>query len=128
MLRDPKTELSNIFAFALGVSSIEGTVIERRIIEAVEGGSSKNMLYKPRSGGMNKNRGRYNDVQMDYIMNHCAEPLSVFGYTNDPLGYENDYCFFDYGKSNPYESKFELFKQLNKEMLEHISKNRNMME
>ncbi len=62
MIRDPKQELSNIFAFALGVESIAGTVIERRIIETVEGGSSKNMLYKPRSGGVNKNKDKYTDV------------------------------------------------------------------
>ena len=122
MITDPKSELSKIFAFSLGVPSVEGTVIEKQIIETVEGGSKKNMLYKPRQegGGINKNRSRYTEEQIAYIKEHCAEALSMFGYTNNPTGEKNDCAFFDFADKNPHSASFEGFRQLNKEMIEYI--------
>ena len=118
MISDPRNELCKIFSFSLGVPSIEGTVIEQRIIETVEGGAQKNMLYKPRQGGggINKNRSKYSEAQIAYIMEQCAEALSIFGYTNNPSGKQNDYAFFDFAESNPHSASFEEFRKLNTEM------------
>jgi len=51
LISDPKKVLSEIFCIALGVESLEGTVMEQRIEEVVKKGSSGNALYKPRPGG-----------------------------------------------------------------------------
>jgi hypothetical protein len=66
LMREPLPILSKIFSFSLGVPSIEGTIIERRILETINSGSSGNTLYKPRSGGggINKNLARYSADQI----------------------------------------------------------------
>ena len=65
LLSDPQTTLSDIFSFALKVENIKGTVIEKRIMDAVNQGSKGNTLYKPRqNGGINKNKDKYNEKQM----------------------------------------------------------------
>lgn len=40
LMRDPAPILSKIFSFSLGVPSIEGTIIERRITDTISAGSS----------------------------------------------------------------------------------------
>ena len=42
ILQDPKRELTNIFKFILGMDSIEGTVIERRIEDVIKMGAKAN--------------------------------------------------------------------------------------
>lgn len=61
LLVDPKKTLSDILGFALQTKSVEGTIIERRIVEAIQAGQNGNTLYKPRSGGINKNRDKYSE-------------------------------------------------------------------
>ena len=39
VLQDPRRELTNIFKFILGMDSIEGTVIERRIEDVIKMGT-----------------------------------------------------------------------------------------
>jgi hypothetical protein len=53
--------LSEILGFALGEKNIEGTFIEQRIMEAISAGKHGNTLYKPRSGGINKNLDKYTE-------------------------------------------------------------------
>lgn len=60
-------------------------------------GSSGNTLYKPRQGGVNKNKHRYSEEQMAFIMENLEEQLNFWGYTKIP-GEEHDYEFFDYGE------------------------------
>jgi hypothetical protein len=55
VLAQPKEELHKLFRFILGMETLEGTVIEKRIEEILAMGSEKNRAYKPRSGGSNKN-------------------------------------------------------------------------
>jgi hypothetical protein len=45
--------------FILGMDSIEGTVLEQRIEDVVSMGSASTQIYKPRSGGSNKNLMNY---------------------------------------------------------------------
>lgn len=45
--------------FILGMDSLEGTVIEQRIEEVVSMDKKSTQVYKPRSGGSNKNLGNY---------------------------------------------------------------------
>jgi hypothetical protein len=61
LLTKPKEILSEMFCFVLGIPSLEGTVMEARIDEIINGGTKENVLYKPRSGGMNKNKHNYTE-------------------------------------------------------------------
>ena len=84
LVTDPASVLSKMFAFVLGVPDIEGTFIEKRMMEVISTGSKGNTLYKPRSGGagFNKNKDKYNEQQMQYIMENLEDLLNFFGYTD----------------------------------------------
>ena len=45
---DPEPELRNLFKFILGLDSLEGTVIDKRIKDVMAMGAKKNQTYKPR--------------------------------------------------------------------------------
>jgi hypothetical protein len=53
------------------------------------------MVYKPRSGGINKNLKNYTPEQLEYAKNYNEELLHIFGYAddNDP---NNITPFFDF--------------------------------
>ena len=59
ILANPEEELQNLFKFILGLESIEGTVLEKRITDVMALGSKKNQTYKPRQGGVNRNLANY---------------------------------------------------------------------
>jgi len=117
LIRDPQTVLNDIFAFTLGTPDIKGTNIERRILDTLKTGAEGNTLYKPRQGGVNKNRDKYSEEQMKLIMETLEEPLNFWGYTRVP-GQPNDFGFFDYGPDadEGLAEKYMGFKQLNDEM------------
>ena len=54
LLSKPKEILTNVFRFLLSADDISGTVIEALIAKATYTGEAP-QLYKPRSGGINKN-------------------------------------------------------------------------
>ena len=53
--------------FVLGIESIEGTVMEKRIDEVLNWEPSKNQGYKPRKTGKNKNLQHYTPEMIDYV-------------------------------------------------------------
>jgi hypothetical protein len=54
LMNNKKDTLLKVFAFVMGVESLEGTYIERRIDQILESESS-GTSYKPRSGKINSN-------------------------------------------------------------------------
>ena len=60
VLKNPREELRNLMMFILGIDDLDGTVIEKRIDEVLALGSAASQVYKPRSGGVNKNLSNYN--------------------------------------------------------------------
>lgn len=68
---------------------------------------------------MNKNKDKYNEEQMQYIMDNMEEYLNFFGYTTAPEGNEpNPYSFFDYKEKAKaeYVEQYYGFEKLNQEM------------
>ncbi|CDW90322.1 fbox domain containing protein [Stylonychia lemnae] len=124
LLLDAQSTLSEIFSFALRVKDIKGTFIEQRIIEVINSGSKGNTLYKPRQGGINKNKDKYTESQMKYIMDNLEDLLNFFGYT-DHQGVKNDFEFFTYGENASQESsdKFEGFRKLNEQTWNYLMNN-----
>lgn len=53
-------------------------------------------MYKPRSGGVNKNKDKYTDDQMKFIMENLEDLLHFWGYTRTPDAPIYDFGFFDY--------------------------------
>ena len=56
---NPEPELRDLFKFILGLDSLEGTVIDKRIKDVMAMGAKKNQTYKPRQGGTNRNISNY---------------------------------------------------------------------
>lgn len=54
--------IKEVFKFTLGVKSIEGTFIEKRISDVVGGKEKVTQLYKPRSGQINSNLRYFNEA------------------------------------------------------------------
>ena len=59
VIANPTEELTNLYKFILGMESLKGTVIEKKIEEVVNMNPRKNQAYKPRTGGANKNLKSY---------------------------------------------------------------------
>ena len=98
VLQDPATELTKLFQFILGLESLEGTVIEKRIEETLQMGAKKNQAYKPRQGGVNKNLKNYRPQQIDYVKEVNEEIFHIFGYAN----MSNEKAFQDVPNNTPY--------------------------
>ena len=62
LLTDPIPHLNDVFRFIFGQESIEGTFLEKRIIEVTMQGTKSNTVYKPRSGGINYNASKYTET------------------------------------------------------------------
>lgn len=93
---NPKRELSNLMKFILGMDSLEGTVIEKRIEDVVSMGSKSTQVYKPRSGGSNKNLANYTSDQLKYQSETNEDLIHFFGYVVDEKNPENNTPYFDY--------------------------------
>lgn len=64
-------------------------------------GSSSTQVYKPRSGGSNKNLQNYTEEQLEYVKKMNEDLIHYFGYVND--GNPNNITpFFDFkGQAKP---------------------------
>ncbi len=84
LIANPYQIAKEVFAFVLGVPSIDGTYLDYRIKHVMNQGASSNTLYKPRSGSVNSNLSFYTDDQLDYIKRECRDQLLYFGYAQSP--------------------------------------------
>ena len=55
VIANPKKEINEVMRFALGMESIEDTVLEHRINEVLNWDPAKNQGYKPNNRGRKKN-------------------------------------------------------------------------
>jgi hypothetical protein len=56
-----------VFEFLLGIESVEGLYIGKRIDDVMNKNAKAGVLYKPRSGKMNSNLKYYNEEQFEYV-------------------------------------------------------------
>jgi len=59
VIRNKQHELNELMRFILGMETIEGTVIEKRIQDVMGMSAKAQQVYKPRSGGVNKNIDKF---------------------------------------------------------------------
>ena len=125
LVTDPEPVLTELFKYLLEVPSIEGTVVEQRIKDAVaynkQGGGRLYKLKKTTGTNLNKCLDEYSKEQMGWIKTELKEYLYCFGYVKQP-GIDNQTAFFDYEEESKGENegKFNRFKELNKQALESV--------
>lgn len=73
LINNPYQITKEVFAFVLGVPSIEGTYLDYRIKQVINKGTTSSTLYKPRSGSVNSNLGFYTDEQLTHINKMCRD-------------------------------------------------------
>ena len=83
--------------FILDVDSIEGTIVEKRVLEKCSKGNAPKSTYKMKSTStsLSRNIGEYTDEQIDHMKVELREFLHFFGYTNHPE-VEHNTAFFEY--------------------------------
>ena len=83
-------------------------------------GKDATVVYKPRSGGINKNLSNYKPEQLEYTKNYNEDMIHFFGYAEDGKE-ENRTPFFDYqGKAKPENvAMMNQFKEMNKQSIKN---------
>ena len=124
VLANPRQELQSLMKFILGMDSIEGTVIEQRIEDVLAMGKASSQVYKPRSGGSNKNMQNYTAEQIEYQKSVNEELIHFFGYCKDDSIKDNLTPFVDYGGKAKPESVRQInkYKELNTRAFENRRK------
>lgn len=99
MVENPRKILEEIFCFVLGVKSLDGTYIGKRIQDIT--GKETNTICKPREGGVqaNRNIGKYSKEQIEMLKQTYRENLIYFGYIKHPT-IDNKLAFFDFDDLN----------------------------
>ena len=96
LLLEPETALTDLFKFLLDKESLEGLTIAERISKACNEGMSQSqtnqdtsatqtqvkqhVVYKPRSGKINKNIHRFTEMQLSFLYNKCSKHILHFDY------------------------------------------------
>ena len=102
MVLNPAPVLCELFRFILGVESIEGTVVEKRINDYVAKGSTSASVYKLKAdpkANLSRNRGMYTENQIEqYFKNACRDYIYYFNYCDHPEEGKADAntTFFEY--------------------------------
>jgi hypothetical protein len=87
LLHDPQTVLNSALAFMLGVPTLEGTYLEKRISDTLAKGKEEaGTLYKPRAGGVGKSSSMFTDEQKAIVAKICGRYIKFLGYDDPSLG------------------------------------------
>ena len=117
VVKDPAKELKEVFRFILGMESIEGTVIERRVDEVAAWSAEQNQSYKPRTEAqtaVNKNLKNFRQVQLDQMKSDHEKLFHIFGYVKHAKN-DNKTPLIDYeGKASKENvDNINYYKKLN---------------
>ena len=94
-MSNPRKELTELMKFILGMDTLEGTVIEQRIEDVLSMDKTSTQVYKPRSGGSNKNIMNYTPEQIEFQKSFNEYLIHYFGYAADGKP-DNNTPYFDY--------------------------------
>ena len=84
---DPKPVLMELFAFMLEVSSIEGTIVEKRILDYCAKGNNAASVYKLKAQptrNLSRNVNMYTPEQIEFMKEACRDYLYYYGYVDHP--------------------------------------------
>ena len=120
---DPIPVMVEAFKFLLDVPSIEGTVIEKRILDKC-GKNIPKSLYKLKSleQNLNRNIGLYSPELLEQMKTKLKDHLYFFGYINHPL-VKHETAFFEFDRHEEADlANFSAFKNLNEKALAALEK------
>ena len=80
LISDQRKEMAGIYQFMLGLESIEGTFIEKRIKDQISQNDENSGIYKPRSGKFNASLHWFTKEQIDFVNRELRDYLIFFGY------------------------------------------------
>ena len=78
--KDQRGFARDIFKFTLGLESLEGTVVEKRINDLITDNNEKSGVYKPRSGKVNSNMEWFSKEQIEYVNKELRPYNFYFGF------------------------------------------------
>jgi hypothetical protein len=114
LVSNPSETLTSIFKFILGVDSLEGTVLQKRIDNTVAQGHIVSVTYRPKSLELNNHEYRFDKDLFTTISKELEKFIYYFGYVKHPT-VNNPYGYFKFEKYQPeFIDKFERFKVINK--------------
>ena len=122
MRTEPARVLCEMFSFLYEVGSIEGTILEKRIVEKCAGGSGPKSAYKLKStsNSLCRNSHMYSDEQMDLMRTELKDQLYYFGYIEHPEEEHNTPFFkFESHEESDLDS-FKEFEQVNEKSLQAV--------
>ena len=113
-LANPGKSLEEIFAFALELDNLEGTVVSNRIANWLEPENhDKIHVYKPHYAVTKESIGFYTDELLDYIKEQAGDLLYYFGYVSFK---DNPTSFIEYERHTEDHLKaFYGFRKQNEE-------------
>ena len=113
---DPIPIVMDVFRFLLDVPSIEGTVLEQRILEKCSKKTAPKAVYKMKKF-LERNPDMYSEEQLIKLRTELKDHLYFFGYTNHPEE-EHSTAFFNYEDHEEADlGNFNMFKTLNENAL-----------
>ena len=99
LVLNPTSVLSDLFCFLLEVSSIKGTIVEKRIADIVTS-EKKPTAFELKINsktGLNGQNYMYSEAQQEMIKRECRDWLYYFNYTdNGNLEADPSTTFFTY--------------------------------
>ena len=96
---NPQPVLMELFCFMLEVPSIEGTVVERRVIDYCAKGNDAAAVYKMKAQptrNLSRNAFMYTPEQIEWMKEASRDYLYYFGYVDHPTKADPDTTFFKY--------------------------------
>ena len=119
MRTEPARVLCEMFCFLYEVKSIEGTILEKRILEKCASGSGPKAAYKLKSTSTSlcRNAHMYTDEQLDFIKTELKDQLYYFGYVENP-DEEHNTPFFKFESHEDEDlDNFKMFESTNERSL-----------
>ena len=119
--------MTEVFKFLLDAVDLEGTVVEKRIIEKFSAKNAPKSVYKLKSTDTNlsRNESMYTTEQLEKFKKQLKDHLYFFGYTNHP-DEVNKTAFFEFEKHEKADlANFKKFQTMNEIIIADLNKTKD---
>jgi len=117
----PVEILKELFCFILNVKSVDGTVIEKRIIDFIESNKTKkSSVYKLKKDQdytkLLRNEKLYTPELLEHLKTELKDAMCFFGYSNSPESDDQntETSFFNYDRDSFTPQQKEYYQEFRK--------------